>query len=262
MNWLPMSVEKRYGAMLHEESVKRKALLTREERIGKELYPIADKLFARVLQGVPQSAYTFELYIRKSNEGNAIALPGGFVYIDSILLQSPKSFPEAHFALSHEVGHVLQRHETRIAQARIIDTLSLAGSAKDLLVTIQDPSKLSDTVLAVAAKGKGIFQKHFEGQELQADACAVRILDTAFDQLADVDAALNAFIQSLAKSTQASGAKPVPVAQVQRTASPNTDDLLQEVGNPIDRHPSFTERVANLGAMRKAIAVQRATGKR
>jgi hypothetical protein len=97
---------------------------------------------------------------------------------------------------------------------------------------------------------------------LQADACAVRILDTAFNQLADVDAALNAFILSLAKSTQASGAESVPVAQVQRTASPSTDDLLQEVGKPIDRHPSFAERVANLGAMRKAIAAQRASGKR
>lgn len=253
MNWLPMQVEKRYGQQMLQ--AKELEVIRRDERRGRQLYPLADQLFASVLEGVPEGPYAFELHIRKASEDNAIALPGGYILIDASLI-APEKQAEARFALGHELAHILQRHETRMTQAQIIDTLSLAGSVSDVLSSLRNPNAISDALLGTAARGRGVFRKHHEGQELQADACAVRILDQAFTELADVDAALQAFIRSLGKPEP-----PDPASKklASRAASPMAaaDQLLEEVERPIDRHPSTSERIANLTSMRRSIEQNR-----
>lgn len=260
MNWLPMSVEKRYGAYTHRRSVEQRSLLSRDEPLGRQLYPVADKMLAELLEGVGQTDYAFELHIRKAGDDNAIALPGGFLHIDASLLRSEKKWPEARFALSHEIAHVLQRHETRLVQARVIDTVSLTGSVTDLLNTLKDPGQMSEALLKSAATGKGAFNRHFESQELQADACAVRILDGAYEELTEVDASLNAFMASLAR--QAPGGDSAAGRSAPKAQPSSVADLLEDASKPMDRHPSSSERMANLSAMRKAIAVQRVSASR
>ena len=73
-------------------------------------------MLALVLSGVTEAhPYTFELHVRGAGEDNAMALPGGIVYIDAGLLREADP-AKARFALAHEISHVLRRHETRIAQ--------------------------------------------------------------------------------------------------------------------------------------------------
>jgi len=240
MNWLPMSVEQRYGRYLHKQVVDNGELIERDSKSGKKLYPLADALLADVLKGVKDShPYTFDVYVRKESTDNAVALPGGIVHLDAGILED-KKHPYAYFALAHEIGHVLQRHETRIAQARIIDTLSLTSSVQDLVTTVKDPSSISDQVLAAAAGGHKSFRKHYESQELQADACAVRILDTALDSEAMVVLSIKSFLATLPPDAPTASAQP---------AKSGLEDLLETANTPLDRHPTTKERTQNLQSM-------------
>lgn len=260
LNWMPMSLEKRYGRMIHDEAVAAGELVERNSALGKRLYPKADALLAALLGGIKQEhPYKFELHIRKANEDNAIALPGGIVYLDAGLLRDANP-AKARFALAHELGHVLRRHETRIAQARIIDTISLTGSTSDLVGILKDPSAISAGVLKSATAGHKVFQQHYADQELQSDSCAVRVLHEALDDSRDVDAAIASFIASL----PADGSSPSsPSGGGKNQAGVGAiGGLVKEVSNPVDRHPSSRERVDNLNAMRTLIgglSAQKAT---
>jgi Zn-dependent protease with chaperone function len=254
LNWMPMSLEKRYGRTLHDQAVTAGDLVERDSTLGKRLYPKADALLAALLGGVKQEhAYKFELHIRKSNEDNAIALPGGIVYLDAGLLRDANP-AKARFALAHELSHVLRRHETRIAQARIIDTISLTGSTSDLVGVLKDPSAISAGVLKSATVGHKVFQQHYADQELQSDSCAVRVLNEALDDNRDVEAAIASFIASLpADASSPSSSSGADKKQTGNSGVVALGGLVKEVSNPIDRHPSSRERVDNLNAMRTLI---------
>jgi Zn-dependent protease with chaperone function len=254
LNWMPMSLEKRYGRTLHDQAVTAGDLVERNSALGKRLYPKADALLAALLGGVKQEhPYKFELHIRKANEDNAIALPGGIVYLDAGLLRDANP-AKARFALAHELSHVLRRHETRIAQARIIDTISLTGSTSDLVGVLKDPSAISAGVLKSATVGHKVFQQHYADQELQSDSCAVRVLNEALDDNRDVEAAIASFIASLpADASSLSSSSGADKKQTGNTGVVALGGLVKEVSNPIDRHPSSRERVDNLNAMRTLI---------
>ncbi len=258
LNWMPMSLEKRYGRAIHDQAVAAGDLVERNSALGKRLYPKADALLAALLGGVKQEhPYKFELHIRKSNEDNAIALPGGIVYLDAGLFRDANP-AKARFALAHELAHVLRRHETRIAQARLIDTISLTGSTSDLVGMLKDPSAISAGVLKTATAGHQVFQQHYVEQELQSDSCAVRVLHEALDDSRDVEAAIASFIASLPADGSAPPSSPPATAEKKPARGAQADvatlgALVKEVSSPIDRHPSSRERVDNLNAMRSLI---------
>lgn len=248
LNWMPMSLEQHYGRLMHEDALAAGMLVDRNSSVGKRLYPKGDALLALVLSGVSEAhPYTFELHIRGDNGDNAMALPGGIVYIDAGLLREPDP-AKARFALAHEISHVLRRHETRIAQSRVIDTISLTGATSDLVAALRDPMAISAGVLKTAAAGHKSFRQHYGDQELQADSCAVRVLSAALP-IAEVDAALQSFIAILPADVPAAAALPSSSRGASR-GSGALDDLVVEVSRPVDRHPTSRERVDNLKTVR------------
>ena len=61
-----------------------------------------------------------------SDEVNAFALPGGFLYVNSGLILKAETEAELSAAMAHEIAHVAARHGTRQAsRARIMDIASL-----------------------------------------------------------------------------------------------------------------------------------------
>lgn len=259
LNWMPMSLEQRYGRLIHEDALAAGVLVDRDSSAGKRLYPKADALLALVLSGVTEAhPYTFELHVRGAGEDNAMALPGGIVYIDAGLLREADP-AKARFALAHEISHVLRRHETRIAQARIIDTISLTGATSDLVTAVREPAAISAGVLTTAAAGHKSFRQHYGDQELQADSCAVRALSAALP-LVEVDAAVRSFIAIL--PTDAPAAATLPSGGAGAAGNPAAlGDLVVEVSRPIDRHPTTRERVDNLKAVRADVQGLAAEGR-
>ncbi len=236
LNWLPMPAEVAYGERLHKDEV---AILERDSKLGQRYYPIADKLLEEVLASVGQPHdYQFKLFILKNSSRNAAARPGGFLYLDQGLIDDPAQLPKAYFAVAHEVGHVLQRHETKELQSNVVDSIS---SKDDLMKVVTGSQGNPNLILSYVKVEKNRFTRHHVDQELQADSCAVRLLSRALPDQQALAASINAFVQDLPTPEQATGPTPSPTDEGKLARS--VHDI---VDGPVRRHPNNDERLQNL----------------
>ena len=239
LNWLPMSAELLYGEQLHQEETN---ILDRGHKLGKKYYPVADKMLQEILSQVDQQhEYEFKLFILKNAGGNAVARPGGFLYIDQGLIDNPTKHPKAYFALAHEVAHVLQRHETKELQSMVIDSVS---DTKDLLKIMSGVRNNPSVILAHVKLEKDLFTRHHIDQELQADSCAVKLLSLVFSDAQGLPNSIKAFLKDLPQAELDKPAPP-PQSDLERVAA-SVHDI---VNTPVKRHPNSQERMQNLNAI-------------
>lgn len=69
----------------------------------------------------------YQFKILDSNDVNAVAAPGGFIYVNRGTLRFIRSEDELAAVLGHEVGHVAGRHSMKQLTAQLIGTLALLG---------------------------------------------------------------------------------------------------------------------------------------
>ncbi len=86
-------------------------LQERVTRIGRRIAAVSDR---------PNLPYTFK--VLDVDEVNAMALPGGFVYIDKGLTDCMLTDDELAGIIGHEIGHVVKRH----SMAQLEKTLGMA----------------------------------------------------------------------------------------------------------------------------------------
>ncbi|MGZ8255123.1 MAG: M48 family metalloprotease [Burkholderiaceae bacterium] len=243
LNWLPMTAEVAYGERLHQDEA---AILERESRLGHKHYPTADRMLESVLAAVGQPhEYQFKLFILKNSSRNAIARPGGFLYLDQGLVDDPAHHPKAYFALAHEVAHVLQRHETKELQSNVIDSIS---SKDDLARVITGSRGDPNLILAHVKIEKNRFTRHHVDQELQADSCAARLLGRALPDQKALAAAIDAFLVDLPPAESFTALQPS-----QSDDAKLAQTVHDVVDTPIKRHPNNQERVQNLRSIHAEI---------
>jgi Zn-dependent protease with chaperone function len=240
LNWLPADAERMLGERMHADLAGE--LLDPERKNDKKLIDQADQMLRALLAQVEvQTPYQFQVAVRKS-AGNAQALPGGFIHIDRDLVALPKNKERAYFALAHELAHVLQRHETRATQARLTDAIDSFDGLKQLITTT---NKSPAAVLAYASVLSSRFVAYSKAQEMQADACAVRLLDGLYPDRASLARVIGHFQDSLGPE--------VP-------DSPANSELqvmlvnIQQLGRLNDQHPNSRERKQNLGKMLQQVS--------
>jgi Zn-dependent protease with chaperone function len=236
LNWLPMRAEVLYGEKMHAEETD---ILERDSKPGRQYYPVADKMMAEVLEAVGEPHdYDFKLFILKKNTRNAVARPGGYIYLDQGLVDNPAQRSKAYFALAHEVSHVLERHETKELQSMIIDSIQTRSEIGRILSGVRgDPT----VILSYLKMQKDLFTKHHVDQELQSDSCAARVLSRVFPEPKQLAASLAAFLKDLPNAT-AETIKPPPQTYVEKLAATATGI----VNDPISRHPTTQQREDNL----------------
>jgi len=236
LNWLPMAAEVRYGEHLHQEETN---TLDRESRLGKRHYPTVDAMLQTMLSQVNEPhEYEFKLFILKNATRNAVARPGGFLYIDQGLVDDPSAHLKAHFALAHEIAHVLQRHETKELQSLVIDS---ASSRDDLVKLMRGIRKDPGLIVSHVKMGKNRFTRHHIDQELQSDSCAVRLLGRVLPDAQALADSLNAFLRDLPPPEP--GEAPATAATGAGALGATIQDI---VDSPIKRHPTSDERFKNL----------------
>lgn len=134
---------------------------------------LIESIATRLTVEVKDPRRKFNFAVIFSTHANAYALPGGFVYITTALLELCQRNPgEIAFFLGHEIGHIAKGHARDRMTA---ETLLNAVSAR--------LPKAGPMIRQMAAKG------YSRDQELDADREGLRIAKTAgFDSNSSINA--------------------------------------------------------------------------
>lgn len=92
-------------------------LLDRVKRIGGELAAIANKrAFPATYGDARLSPFEYEFKVVVDKDVNAFSVPGGFIYVNSGLLDNVESDDELAGVLAHEIAHASHRHLMTLAR--------------------------------------------------------------------------------------------------------------------------------------------------
>jgi beta-barrel assembly-enhancing protease len=115
--------------------------------------------------------FNYQFYIVNTDQINAFALPGGFVYVNRGLIERTENLSELAGVLAHEIGHVDLRHGAeqleRAQQANVGLTLAYVLMGRS-------PGGLERAAIDVG--GTAWFARHGREAEREADTVAVRML--------------------------------------------------------------------------------------
>ena len=129
------------------------------------LNAFVNRLGRRLQSGMRHPRYRFRFKVIQVKAINAFALPGGYVFIHSGLLQKADSAEEVAGVLAHEVQHVILRHGIR----RIVRKAGLAIAVRIVFGTGVT------NVLASSAMSL-VSLKYDRGEESQADMEGVKLM--------------------------------------------------------------------------------------
>jgi predicted Zn-dependent protease len=178
-----------------------------------------------------ESNFDFFFFAVRDPMLNAFALPGGFIAVHSALLIAAQNESELASVMSHEIGHVEQRHIARmLGQQRQDALLPLAALILAALAAKASP----DAAMGVIMGGQGLaIQRQLSfsrDAEREADRVGFQIMRSAgFDTSGMVS-----FFKRLQSSTK----------------------LYGEVPAYLSNHPLTGERIADIQARIRDVAKQ------
>ena len=142
----------------------------------------------------------FHFRVLDSEVVNAMALPGGYIYVTRGLLAHLENEAQLAVVLGHEIGHVLARHSSQRAASQQLGQLGLLGAA--VLGGVVGGGRVAEGILNYGGTGiQLLFLSHSREDEREADQAGV-----AYAEFAGYDAAEAArFFRSLARLGQQSG---------------------------------------------------------
>ena len=237
MNWLPMSLEVQLG----ESKLADIETLNEDKNPDvQRTYSEGRKVLADIVKDLPQPLpYEFRLKVRpggSKNTPNATALPGGIILADRYLFGKGADLDNAYFVMAHEVSHVLQRHQTRMYQARLVDAVE---SIDGLMKLTDNKAQINpSTLIGYSTALKKLFINFTEQQELQADSCAMQMMAKRYPDHKQLAAKLALIEKRMDKpvQTEADGPKSAQLL-----------DALKYLGDGVtERHPNTIQRQNNL----------------
>ena len=145
------------------------------------------------------SRQEFNFFLMMDSQVNAFALPGGFVGINSGLMLTAQSESELAGVMSHEIGHVVQRHFARMLSAqKDTQLMALAGLAIAILAS-RSSSQVSQAAMIGSQAGSIQSSLNFtRANEQEADRVGFQILEkSGFDP-----AAMAMFLERMLNATR------------------------------------------------------------
>lgn len=181
--------------------------------------------FASVLTATSAArGHAFEFFLFKDSSMNAFALPGGVIGVHTGLLLAAQNESELASVLSHEIGHVTQRHIARmLAEQRQSSVMVLAALVLAALAARSNPQAAVGAVSLGASAQQQSMLGFSRDAEREADRVGIEILTEAgFDA-----GGMVGFFTRLQRATQ-----------------------VYENGAPayLRTHPLTTERIADMQA--------------
>lgn len=126
---------KQYAKQVEEQCkmVKDKAITERVDRIGQALAQVANTNEVKALYGTSDIAkFTYHFKVIEDKDVNAFSLPGGYIYVNSGLVELAQSDDEIAGVLAHEVAHSAHHHMAQLIKKqsvvdRYVALITLAG---------------------------------------------------------------------------------------------------------------------------------------
>jgi Zn-dependent protease with chaperone function len=118
--------------------------------------------------------YPWTFKVVDSQDINAFALPGGFIYINRGVIEAADNEAQLAGVMAHEIGHVVMRHGTHQATQRVLAQVPLAilggflGQGSSLTAQLAQ--------MGIGFGVNSIFLKNSRGAEAQADEVGTYIL--------------------------------------------------------------------------------------
>ena len=234
---------------LEREIALGKSLAQQVERQSKIVNdPIVSEYVNRVGQNLVRNSdakVPFTIKVVEGPEVNAFALPGGFFFVYTGLIQKADSEAELAGVMAHEIAHVAARHGTRqatrgeIAQLATIPLIFMGGAAA---YGIYQASGLLVPLT---------FLKFSRSQEAEADYLGLQYLyKTGYDPTAFVD--FFEKVQTMEKK------KPGTIAKVFAT-HPMTDDRItksqQEISEILKAKPEYVVTTSEFNDVKTRLAM-------
>jgi predicted Zn-dependent protease len=107
----------------------------------------------------------WHFYVVNTEQVNAFALPGGFVYVNRGLIESTDKLDELTGTLGHEIGHVVERHSVKQMQSE-----QKANAGLTVVCTLTNICQSGLARAAVQVGGSALFARYSRTDELQADS--------------------------------------------------------------------------------------------
>jgi len=147
------------------------------QEVEKEVRLIRDPLVASYVDDLGQLLVThsersdipYHIKVVDTDEVNAFALPGGYLYVNRGLIQTAENESELAGVMGHEIGHVVGRHGAR-QMTKALGLQVLLGA-----VAGQDPGLARQVAAEMAGVGAGLtLLKYGREAENEADGYAVQ----------------------------------------------------------------------------------------
>ncbi|MBA3815840.1 MAG: M48 family metallopeptidase [Parachlamydiaceae bacterium] len=169
--------------------------------------------------------FKFHLLADK-NTINAFALPGGQVFITLGLLNKLQTEAQLAGVLSHEMGHVIERHSAQqMAKSRLGELLVVGvgiGASGD-----QQSSNLYNPMVIASVVNQMIQLRYSRHDESQADLWGLKLMEeVGFDPRAMIE------VMNILKASGGAGHK-IELFETH----PNPDLRIQQINAYLEQHP-------------------------
>jgi predicted Zn-dependent protease len=141
--------------------------IVQDPTINRYLNAVGDSL-ARLTS---RSDLEWHFYMVNTNEFNAFALPGGYIYVNRGVAERADRLDQFASVVAHEIGHVVLRHSVK--QMEQMQGANVGVTVACALTAICN-SGLGQAGIQVA--GSAIFAKFSRSDEAEADAAGVEEL--------------------------------------------------------------------------------------
>jgi predicted Zn-dependent protease len=164
-----------------------------------EVNDYLNRLGGRLVAYSSEPGQPFEFFAINDNAINAFAIPGGFVGVNTGLIQLAQNESELASVLSHEISHVTQHHYARMISGQRYDSLAALATVAVAILAARNNPQAATTAIVGAQAGTMQRQLNFTREhEKEADRFGIGILEKS-----GLDTrAMPAFFERMQKATQ------------------------------------------------------------